>query len=288
MINDSSSSDEDTEDEFHPDLIGSNSKGDTKTCSAYSTPSSTPRGSMVSGLNNFTSSSPTPSLQSLQSELQEFQEEEERKEVLQLYVFVLRCIAYPFNAKQPTDLARRQAKVSKLQLQTIKERFAAFLDGNTRINSDQAFYNAVHAYYNIFICSERVLKLVISGGCSANDFREVFKGIIEKRVRFLPEIHGLSKETVLSAWMAKFDSIYRGEDDQKRGTSRIAASAASELMLSKEQLYEMFQTILGIKKYEHQILYNACQVSNFLFLQKNNSIGDSLFLREVVFNSCAT
>lgn len=39
-------------------------------------------------------------------------EEEERKIKLQIYVFVLRCIAYPFNAKQPTDMARRQQKVS--------------------------------------------------------------------------------------------------------------------------------------------------------------------------------
>lgn len=38
--------------------------------------------------------------------------EAERKTKLQIYVFVLRCIAYPFNAKQPTDMARRQQKVS--------------------------------------------------------------------------------------------------------------------------------------------------------------------------------
>lgn len=39
-------------------------------------------------------------------------EEEERKIKLQMYVFVLRCVAYPFSAKQPTDMARRQQKVS--------------------------------------------------------------------------------------------------------------------------------------------------------------------------------
>ncbi|CAB1425005.1 unnamed protein product [Pleuronectes platessa] len=38
-------------------------------------------------------------------------EEEERKTKLQIYVLVLRCIAYPFNAKQPTDMARRQQKI---------------------------------------------------------------------------------------------------------------------------------------------------------------------------------
>jgi len=39
-----------------------------------------------------------------------------------------------------------------------------------------------------------------------------------------------------------------------------AAGATSEMILTKEQLYDMFQNILGIKKYEHQILYNAMQV----------------------------
>ena len=102
--------------------------------------------------------------------------------------------------------------------------------------------------------------MVQSGGCSASDSREVFKKHIEKRVRSLPEIDGLSKETVLSSWMAKFDTIYRGEEDPRKHQQRMTASAASELILSKDQLYEMFQQILGIKKFEHQLLYNACQV----------------------------
>lgn len=36
----------------------------------------------------------------------------------------------------------------------------------------------------------------------------------------------------------------------------------SELILSKEQLYDMFQQILGVKKFEHQLLFNALQVSD--------------------------
>lgn len=36
----------------------------------------------------------------------------------------------------------------------------------------------------------------------------------------------------------------------------------SELILSKEQLYDMFQQILGVKKFEHQLLFNALMVSN--------------------------
>ncbi|XP_041743586.2 calcium-dependent secretion activator 1 isoform X1 [Coregonus clupeaformis] len=211
------------------------------------------------------SPSPSPSVASdkEKDDLEKMQrEEEERKKRLQLYVFVMRCIAYPFNAKQPTDMARRQQKISKQQLQTVKERFQAFLSGDTQIVADEAFINAVQSYYDIFLKSDRVCRMVQSGGCSASDSREVFKKHIEKRVRSLPEIDGLSKETVLSSWMAKFDTIYRGEEDPRKHQQRMTASAASELILSKDQLYEMFQSILGIKKFEHQLLYNACQLDN--------------------------
>uniref|UniRef100_A0A671P6B0 Calcium-dependent secretion activator 2-like n=1 Tax=Sinocyclocheilus anshuiensis TaxID=1608454 RepID=A0A671P6B0_9TELE len=189
-------------------------------------------------------------------------EEAERKIKLQMYVFVLRCIAYPFNAKQPTDMARRQQKLNKQQLQVVKERFQAFLKGEMQIVADEAFCNAVRSYYEGFLKSERVARMVQSGGCSASDFREVFKKNIERRVRSLPEIDGLSKETVLSSWITKYDAIYKGEEDQRRPQGRMPFSAVSELILSKEQLYEMFQQILGIKKFEHQLLYNALQLDN--------------------------
>ncbi|XP_029990248.1 calcium-dependent secretion activator 1 isoform X4 [Sphaeramia orbicularis] len=208
--------------------------------------------------------SPSPSAVSEEKEdLEKLQrEEEERKKKLQLYVFVMRCIAYPFNAKQPTDMARRQQKITKQQLQQTKDRFQAFLNGDTQIVADEAFINAVQSYSEVFLKSDRVAKMVQSGGFSANDFREVFKRHIEKRVRSLPEIDGLSKETVLSSWMAKFDTIYRGDEDPRKAQQRMTASAASELILSKDQLYEMFQNILGIKKFEHQLLYQACQLDN--------------------------
>ncbi|XP_070758092.1 calcium-dependent secretion activator 1 isoform X6 [Enoplosus armatus] len=208
--------------------------------------------------------SPSPSAASEEKEdLEKLQrDEEDRKKKLQLYVFVMRCVAYPFNAKQPTDMARRQQKITKQQLQQTKDRFQAFLNGDTQIVADEAFINAVQSYNEVFLKSDRVAKMVQSGGFSANDFREVFKRHIEKRVRSLPEIDGLSKETVLSSWMAKFDTIYRGDEDPRKAQQRMTASAASELILSKDQLYEMFQNILGIKKFEHQLLYQACQLDN--------------------------
>ena len=202
------------------------------------------------------------SLPNINDSSAEFSEDNEHKMRLQLYVFVARCIAYPFNARQPTDMARRQSKVTKQNLVSIIERFSSFLEGKTNIIADEAFKNAVQSYTDSFLKCDRVAQMVRSGGYSSNDFREVFKANIEKRVRILPDIEGLSKETVLSSWMAKFDAIYRGDEDQKRNPSRLGPTTASELILSKEQLYEMFQTILGVKKFEHQILFNACQLNN--------------------------
>jgi hypothetical protein len=50
-------------------------------------------------------------------------EEEERKRKIQLYVFISRCITYPFNAKQPGDMTRRHTKITKQQLEIIQGRF---------------------------------------------------------------------------------------------------------------------------------------------------------------------
>ncbi|XP_017467734.1 PREDICTED: calcium-dependent secretion activator isoform X8 [Rhagoletis zephyria] len=190
-------------------------------------------------------------------------QEEDRKRRIQLYVFVSRCISYPFNAKQPTDMTKRQPKIAKQQLETITQRFQAFLKGETQIMADEAFQNAVQSYHDVFLKSERVQKMVLSGACSQHDFREVFRNNIEKRVRSLPEIDGLSKETVLTSWMAKFDIILKGtgEEDSKR-PSRMQQSLNSELILSKEQLYDMFQQILSVKKFEHQILFNALMLDS--------------------------
>ncbi|KAJ8941879.1 hypothetical protein NQ318_001732 [Aromia moschata] len=178
--------------------------------------------------------SPSPSVASEKTEvdLQEKQEreEEERKRRIQLYVFISRCIAYPFNAKQPTDMTRRQTKITKHQLESIVNRFQSFLKGETQIMADEAFQNAVQNYYDVFLKSERVVKMVQSGACSQYDFREVFRNNIEKRVRSLPEMEGLSKETVFTSWMAKFDCILKAN-------SRV-------------------------KKFEHQLLFNALMLDS--------------------------
>ncbi|XP_030755946.1 calcium-dependent secretion activator isoform X4 [Sitophilus oryzae] len=208
--------------------------------------------------------SPSPSVASEKTEvdIQEKQEreEEERKRRIQLYVFVSRCIAYPFNAKQPTDMTRRQTKITRHQLDAIVNRFQSFLKGETQIMADEAFQNAVQNYYDVFLKSERVAKMVHLGAWTQYDFREVFRSNIEKRVRSLPEMEGLSKETVFTSWMAKFDCILKVQDDETKRPRTQTIN--SELILSKEQLYDMFQQILGVKKFEHQLLFNALMLDS--------------------------
>ncbi|XP_061419101.1 calcium-dependent secretion activator 1-like [Lethenteron reissneri] len=213
----------------------------------------------VSRSSSLRSSSPSPSVSS--SCCFRDDGDEDRRRRMQLYVFVSRCVAYPFNAKQVTDMARRQPKVNKQQLMSIKERFTIFLQGDSQIVTDEAFVSVVKFYYEDYLKSDRVARIVQSGGWSANDFREVFKNYIEKRVRQMPEIAGLTKETVLSSWMTKFDKIFMG-DEAPRPSTRITASSFSDLILSKDQLYEMFQHILGIKKLEHQLIFNASQLDH--------------------------
>lgn len=118
-------------------------------------------------------------------------------------------------------------------MEKIKYWFEDFFCGDIKILLDEVFFNVVWVYYDIFICSEWVKKMVISGGCFLNDFCEVFKVMIEKWVWSLFEIDGISKEIVLSLWMVKNDVIFCGEDDFKKGLW-IVVFVVLELILLKE------------------------------------------------------
>jgi calcium-dependent secretion activator len=123
----------------------------------------------------------------------------------------------------------------------------------------------MQSYYEVFMQSPRINRMVESGGATATDFRQVFKTNVKKRIRLLPEIDGMGKDNLIHSWLTKFDAIYFGEDesavDGKR--KRAKETAQSELILTKEQLYDMFQYILGIQRYEHQQLAQGCQVKKY-------------------------
>ena len=57
-----------------------------------------------------------------------------------------------------------------------------------------------------------------------------------------------------------------GRQQQQQAQQQAQQNLNSELALTKEQLYDLFQQILGVKKFEHQLLFNALQVKHFLLL----------------------
>ena len=53
------------------------------------------------------------------------------------------------------------------------------------------------------------------------------------------------------------------EDEPRRPGQRLPTAMLGNEVMTKEQLYDLFQQILNVKKFEHQLLYNAMQVVIF-------------------------
>lgn len=184
-------------------------------------------------------------------------EESERKIRLQLYVFVARCISYPFNAKQPTDVTRRNQKLQKGQLEQIQSRLHSFLKEGVK-PSDEHFFSTVQSYVDVFLSSDRLQVLVKGGACSLHDLKEVFRQEVKKKVKRLPDQEGSSKESLINSWMGRFECLIRGDkddDSKSKSTPRFQLILTPETILTKDQLYDLFQGVLSIKKFEHQLLF---------------------------------
>ena len=61
------------------------------------------------------------------------------------------------------------------------------------------------------------------------------------------------------AFFLTFFTFLAEEDSRRPGQRPTTAMLGNEVM-NKEQLYDLYQQILGVKKFEHQLLYNAMQV----------------------------
>ena len=57
-----------------------------------------------------------------------------------------------------------------------------------------------------------------------------------------------------------FDFMKFSDDEPRRPGQRLPTSMLGNEVMSKEQLYDLFQQVLNVKKFEHQLLYNAMQV----------------------------
>ncbi|CAH8530575.1 unnamed protein product [Dicrocoelium dendriticum] len=187
-------------------------------------------------------------------------EEEAHKRILQLYVFASRCIAYPVLNPVYPGPSRRYLKVTKDYLLTLKERIQLFLKGEYPINCDEAFQSAVGDFFEVVLESDRIASMVKSGACSMYDIREIFIAFIEKRFQNEHVNEGLSKENVIGSWKVKFDQICRGGERPCPVAMKLAVPQPEIVAPTKEQQYDLLMRTLSVEKYEHQVLYNACQI----------------------------
>ena len=57
----------------------------------------------------------------------------------------------------------------------------------------------------------------------------------------------------------QYTTITKDEEPRRPG-QRLPTSMLGNELMNKEQLYDLFQQVLNVKKFEHQLLYNAMQV----------------------------
>jgi hypothetical protein len=116
-------------------------------------------------------------------------------------------------------------------------------------------------YHETVLMNPDVAALIKAGGWMIDDFTSVFEVMLSRLLIKLNPYE--STETrIKRVWLQKFDILLRGETvvihQEPSGGSRL--STCGEMQLTTEQLYDMFQSILGVKRFEHQILYRVCQV----------------------------
>ena len=74
------------------------------------------------------------------------------------------------------------------------------------------------------------------------------------------KIHGTSANFPTDKQEPRSFVTFFPEEEARRPGQRPTTAMMGNEVLNKEQLYDLFQQILGVKKFEHQLLYNAMQV----------------------------
>jgi hypothetical protein len=149
----------------------------------------------------------------------------------------------------------------------MRDRFEAFLEGRTRLsgNVDAAVQEAMRIYNETVLVNADVAALVRAGGWMVEDFALVFRAMLPRMLADL-ELDEETDARVKSVWLQIFGVLSRGEPglayQDASSSSLNITPASSEMLLTTEQLYEVFQGVLGVKRFEHQILFNQCQLGS--------------------------
>ena len=88
-------------------------------------------------------------------------------------------------------------------------------------------------------------------------FKTIYNILIRTRglIEFIPDIYDV--------YLVTFFFYTLIDDDNRRPGQRPTTAMLGNEIMNKEQLYDLFQQILNVKKFEHQLLYNAMQVKKF-------------------------
>ncbi|XP_057296176.1 calcium-dependent secretion activator 2-like [Hydractinia symbiolongicarpus] len=168
---------------------------------------------------------------------------------LQIYVFVSRCIAFSDHLLEevPSTNKTNNMKITKDHIEKIQEHLTTYLANEEDLILGMVFRNAIKQFHDDFIACHLFKRHFTLGSFSYNDIRNVFHSILLKHLKKGGE------EVNSREGLMMFDMIC----EKQRLISHIEQDRPT-----KEALYEMFQAVLSVKKHEHQILYNACQLDN--------------------------
>ena len=182
---------------------------------------------------------------------------------LKLYVLVARCIAYPFANDQHVDQSLSYPKrTTESQLIRLRHHCETMLANADDEKSDEAFLGAVEIFLKRVLTSVDVETIVRVGGWTTNNFSVVFANMAKRIISELELSANLTMERVLNVWMQNLNIGALDKEIVHRTTSNETTFSSVNVMMNTDQLYEMFQEVLGVKKVEHLSLFNMFQVRN--------------------------
>jgi hypothetical protein len=203
----------------------------------------------------------------------------------QLYLLVARCIAFPFNAKFQMETAPTKPRLNSSSYINICKVLQGcseldkdllqhlILKGNEQKcirNSD--FTSSIEWYLSNILSRDDVRNACIKGAISTKELEHVFRIYITRKFRsgdVVPEVSIKEKSTKkydndpkFSAWMTTFAKLVElGHQHSLTDKEKMKVDKQIN-SLQKDDMYAMFQSILGVTRAEHQALFRACNLNN--------------------------
>lgn len=198
--------------------------------------------------------------------LQQQRSEQEERNRYCLYLLVLRCIAYPFNAYTQSATTVLPIRLTKSSYRTVCDKAAAYV---TDPKTDEYFRCCLKWYYKSILNREDVITRATSGEFSLRELRYAFKVHAHRHLCRINNDANDSIEETLHSWLSQFDILFKVDSHEwfsKRRAStlpRIGLVKGLESSTTRnDSFYRMFQEILGISPIEHHAIITEYQINN--------------------------